>query len=148
MCMHFPLCEYLWQLKEKSILGISPKNFSLDIQLYFYFYLSWKIRYFLMQMLCCGIFVSSSSTFYRKEFLKKLLVCPVKICVQCIYAEIFNIFSVLWFTQTNNPLLKIWSCEYCLKVKKHFIFGIVLRKSSQKSLVITDFLSLLFTCGV
>lgn len=70
--------QYLWQLKRKRIVGISPKNFSLDIQLYFYFCLNWKIRYFLMQMLCYGNFVSSSDTFYRKEFFKKLFICQLK----------------------------------------------------------------------
>lgn len=130
--MHFPHSEYLWQLKRKSILGISPKNFSLDIQLYFYFCLNWKIRYLVMQMLCYDIFVSSTDTFYRKELKKKLLICPVKICVQYIYAEIFNIFSVLWFMQTNNSLLKIWSCEYCLKMKKYFNLCYCIKKKQPK----------------
>jgi len=42
----------------------------------------------------------------EKSFLN-LVIYSVKICVEYIYPGIFNVFSVLWFMKTNNPLLKI-----------------------------------------
>lgn len=120
MCMHFPHSECLWQLKIKSILGISPKNVSVEIQLYFHFCLNWKMRYLVIQVLEAFyvIFVSSNDTFDRRDFLKKYvhLTFVWNIFIQ----EYSTRFQCCGSGKQNNPLLKIWSFEYCLKMKKCF----------------------------